>query len=180
MSLWAMVLLGMALGVDAFSACLGIGFGGISRRRALCLVGSVAAFHVLMPLAGWWLGQTVGALLGRVAGVVGAALLFIIGARMIYAAVRTSIPGTACFLLPGSWGLLCFSASVSVDALSVGFALGVHRFGLLLIILTIGLVAGFMAALGLGLGRTVGAWVGYRAQFIGGVILLYVGLRLLS
>lgn len=179
MEFWTVVLLGVALGGDAFSACLGIGFGQLSCRKAFALVATVAAFHVVMPLAGWWLGEAVGTLLGRVAGILGAALLFIIGTRMIYAAVRTGITHPVSFLVPGAWGLLLFGASVSVDALSVGFTLGIYQYRLLLVTATIGLIAGLMAALGLGLGRTFGALAGHRAQFFGGLILLGIGFRLL-
>ncbi|MEW6447883.1 MAG: manganese efflux pump [Bacillota bacterium] len=179
MNLVAVLLLGMALGADAFSACLGVGFWGIGRRRAFLLVVTVAVFHVLMPLAGWRLGGAVGSALGRLAGIIGAVLLFFLGARMIYGAVRVRVPGTAGPFSLGRLGTLILGASVSMDAFSVGFALGVYKYSPLLVTGTLGLVAGLMAALGLGLGKTVNSWVGQRAQLLGGLILLGVGIQLL-
>lgn len=179
MSLAAVVLLGIALGTDAFSACIGVGFGGIGRRRGVILVLTVTVLHVLMPLAGLWLGGVVGSALGRVASMIGAGLLFLLGARMIYGAVRASVTGTACALPVGKWGTLFLGASVSMDAFSVGFALGVYQYSPLLVTGTFGLVAGIMAALGLGLGRAVSRWTGQRAQVLGGLILLGVGVQLL-
>lgn len=179
MSIIALVLLGIALGTDAFSACLGVGFGGIGRWRALLLVLTVAVLHVLMPLAGLWLGGAIGSALGRVAGVIGATLLFLLGARMIYGAVRVSVPGKGEPCSLGGLGTLLLGVSVSMDALTVGFALGVYQYSPLLVTGTFGLVAGLMAALGLGLGRAVSGWVGQRAQAIGGLILLGVGIQLL-
>lgn len=179
MSPLAVVLLAVALGADAFSVCLGLGLGGISRRRGCFLVFVVTLFHVLMPLAGWWLGEFTGTLLGRLAGTVGAVLLFFLGIRMIYGTLLTKAPRAYSSFAPGIWGMLCLGASVSMDALSVGFALGVYRINPLLIAGVVGLVAGLMTALGLGLGRSTGARLGQRAQLIGGLILFIVGIHLL-
>ncbi|MDI6632373.1 MAG: manganese efflux pump MntP family protein [Bacillota bacterium] len=179
MSPLAVVLLAVALGTDAFSVCLGLGLGGISRRRGCLLVFVITVFHVLMPLAGWWLGEFAGTLLGRLAGIVGAALLFFLGTRMIYGALLTKAPRASSSFALGIWGVLCLGASVSMDALSVGFALGVYRINPLLIAGVVGLVAGLMTVLGLGLGRTAGAWIGRRAQLVGGLILFIVGIQLL-
>jgi putative Mn2+ efflux pump MntP len=179
MSLLTVVLLALALGVDAFSVCLGIGLAGISRRRGLLLIATVTVFHVLMPLTGWLAGETLGAYLGHLAGIVGAALLFFLGGRMIYVAVRNGAPEVACAVVTGTVGLLGLGGSVSMDALTVGFTLGVYRYEPLVIALTVGLVAGLMTALGLGLGRVLSTWVGRRAQLVGGLILFGVGVNLL-
>ena len=179
MNLFALVLLGVALGTDAFSVSLGLGFGGIGRRRGFILVGTVALFHILMPLVGWWLGETLGLLLGRVAGWLGAGLLFFLGVRMIYGSVQAGVLGGAPPLPSGLWGSLCLGASVSMDALSVGFTLGIYHFPPLVVAGVLGLIAGLMTAFGLGLGRTVSTWIGKPAQLIGGFILLAVGVQLL-
>ncbi|RJX19026.1 MAG: manganese efflux pump [Ammonifex sp.] len=179
MNLLTIVLLAVALGVDAFSVCLGIGLVGVSRRRSLLLIAIIAVFHVIMPLTGWWAGETLGAYLGRLAGIVGAVLLFFLGGRMIYAAVRCGVPEVTYAVLPGTVVLLSLGASVSMDALAVGFTLGVYRYEPLVVAVTVGLVAGLMTALGLGLGRVISAWVGRRAQLVGGLILFAVGVNLL-
>jgi putative Mn2+ efflux pump MntP len=173
------VFLAVALGTDAFAVCLGLGLGGVSRRQGFLLVVTITVFHVLMPIAGWWLGEFTGTLLGRLAGIIGAAVLFFMGAVMICEAVRSGIPQAASPMAPGIVGLLCLGASLSLDALSAGFALGVFHFNLLLVAGTVGLTAGLMTAAGLGLGRSAGAWLGQRAQLIGGLILFIVGIHLL-
>lgn len=180
MNPFAVLLLGMALATDAFSACLGVGFGGISRRRAFLLVLTVTLLHVLMPLLGWWLGSAVGTVLGRLAGIIGAVMLFFFGMRMVIGGFRAADPASACALPMGRLGVLILGASVSMDALGVGFVLAVYYpCSPLLVAGIFGLVAGLMTALGLELGRTVGNWVGQRAQVLGGLILLGVGIHLL-
>ncbi|MEW6183122.1 MAG: manganese efflux pump MntP family protein [Bacillota bacterium] len=179
MSFFTVILLAAALGIDAFSVCLGIGLAGISRRRGYLLIATIAAFHVVMPLIGWWVGEALGEYLGRLAGMIGAALLFFLGGRMIYTAVRSGAQRRARALRPGIPGLVAVGVSVSMDALSVGFTLGVYRFEPFTVVGTIGIVAGLMTALGLGLGRVISVLVGRRAQFAGGLILFGVGFSLL-
>lgn len=179
MSFLTVVLLAVALGMDAFSVCLGIGLVGISRRRGFLLIATIAAFHIIMPLTGWWVGEALGEYLGRLAGIIGAALLFFLGGRMIYAAIRSGAPDVARSMLPGIPGLVAVGVSVSMDALSVGFTLGIYRFEPFALAGAIGIGAGLMTALGLGLGRVISTLVGQRAQLAGGLILFGVGFNLL-
>ena len=81
-------------------------------------------------------------------------------------------------MLLNSWGLLVLGASVSMDALSVGFTLGTRQVDLLLTALVIGVVAGVMTLAGLLLGRFVGRRTGEKAVLLGGVILVAIGIRL--
>ena len=75
--------------------------------------------------------------------------------------------------------LVLLGASVSMDALSVGFTLGTQQVNLLLAAGVIGLVAGLMTACGLVFGRFLGNRVGERAQLLGGLILIGIGIKLL-
>jgi putative Mn2+ efflux pump MntP len=62
--------------------------------------------------------------------------------------------------------------------LSVGFSLGTVESQIGLAVLIIGTVAGIMMGSGLILGRYVGSWLGERAEVIGGVVLVLIGLRM--
>ncbi|MGO0123403.1 manganese efflux pump MntP [Desulfothermobacter acidiphilus] len=172
-------LLAVVLGTDAFSVAVGLGLGALlSRRRALGLIFTVAAYHVFMPLAGWWTGKLVELFLGSLAALLGAAVLLYLGARLLWSHFRRG-EGEAPALRPGLGGILLLGASVSLDALSVGFSLGVYHFPPLLVALVCGAVAGFMTALGLGLGRLAGVLVGRWAQLAGGILLIGIGLHFL-
>ncbi|MEW5762623.1 MAG: manganese efflux pump MntP family protein [Bacillota bacterium] len=176
-----LLLLAAALGTDAFSLCLGLGLAGMSRRRAEALIFIVFIFHILMPLAGWLAGGLVGRLAGRAAAFVGALVLVYLGARMIYgAAQRREEAVPPVIVLAGLGTILMLGLSVSLDALGVGFTLGVTGGALLETALVIGLVAGLMTAAGFALGRRVGNWAGRWAHLAGGAILVGVGVRLLA
>lgn len=178
MSATTIFLLAVALGADAFSMCLGIGIAGVRRIQMFLISGTVLVFHILMPLAGWYIGQLAGTLAGRAAGIAGALVLMFLGARMLWNVYKKDA-GDPKVALVNTWGLLLLAASVSMDALSVGFTLGTHNVNLLLVALTFGIVAGLMTFAGLLLGRMLGHWVGERAQLVGGLILFGTGVKLL-
>ncbi|MBP7331542.1 MAG: putative manganese efflux pump MntP [Firmicutes bacterium ADurb.Bin373] len=177
MSFFTLMVLAVALGTDAFSLCLGIGMAGVNRKQMLIISVTVLIFHIFMPLVGWYTGELAGALLGRAASFIGSALLIYLGGRMIWDSRRKGREAGFKFNFNAS-GLVLLGASVSIDALSVGFTLGAQQVDLLLTAATIGLVAGIMTAAGLACGRFMSSLVGERAQFLGGVILIGIGVKL--
>jgi putative Mn2+ efflux pump MntP len=82
-------------------------------------------------------------------------------------------------VLVNTGGLLVLAASVSMDALSVGFTLGTVKASLIMVALVCGVVAGLMTFAGLLLGRGLGRWAGEKAQLAGGLILLGIGVKLI-
>ena len=171
-------LLAVALGTDAFSLCLGIGMVGVRHMQVWLITLTVLFFHIAMPLAGFAVGELAGTILGRAATVAGALLLLYLGVRMIYNALRGDPEDAPRIMLLNTGGLFLLGASVSMDALSVGFTLGTRRTGLLLTVVLFGLVAGLMTLSGLLLGRYLGRRVGEKAQLLGGLILLGIGVKL--
>jgi len=178
LSLITLLLLALALGTDAFSLCLGIGLAGVSVTQIAMISFSVLAFHILMPLAGWQIGEAAGRFLGQVAGIVGALVLLSLGVRMIWQSLPRGCAAAPKIVLVKDWGLLLLALSVSIDALAVGFTLGTRGTNLLLTVFAFGIVAGLMTLSGLLLGRWLGRWIGERAQLAGGIILIGVGLKL--
>ncbi|NLP44725.1 MAG: manganese efflux pump [Peptococcaceae bacterium] len=170
----------VALGMDAFSCSLALGLIGIRNRMALRLALVVAVFHVFMPLIGLWAGQQLGTLFGDIAIGIGALILFLLGGKMIVEAFRKD-PNQSCEPpnLKG-WGIYALAGSVSLDALSVGFSLGTFVSNIIRATLIMGAVAGVMTAGGVLFGRRVGAWLGSKAEALGGTILVLIGIKMLS
>ncbi|MDR3601998.1 MAG: manganese efflux pump MntP family protein [Desulfosporosinus sp.] len=188
-----LVAVAIALGADAFSLSLAIGLAGIKKRMMVRLSLVVAVFHVIMPLGGMILGEALGSILGRFASLIGAVVLIGLGGRMLYKLYR---PSTEHFPFSGAkdalmhkklstdsslngFGIYAFALSVSLDALSVGFSLGTIKTDIFITVTIIGATAGLMTALGLVLGRVLGTWLGDRAELLGGLALLLIGVRLL-
>lgn len=189
---WVLAL-STALGADAFSLALAIGLVGVGKRMTLKLSIVVAVFHIFMPLSGLLLGQAMGIVLGQLAKGIGAFVLFWLGGRMLFhvfrpapefyplsqarkALRRTQLPSG--ISLRGM-GVYALAASVSLDALSVGFSLGTVESPIAVTVLVMGVVAGIMMASGLLLGRFVGSWIGERAEALGGLVLVIIGVKML-
>ncbi len=173
-----MLALAIALGTDAFSMCLGLGLAGVTRRQIFVVSITVLVFHIVMPLLGWYAGEFAGALAGRAASIAGSFLLMYLGVKMIWSSLKGGDAMDPKVVLVNTWGLLLLAASVSMDALSVGFSLGTRQVNLPLTAGVIGAVAGVMTAAGLFLGRFVGTRVGERAVLGGGVLLIAIGIHM--
>jgi len=163
--------------MDAFSFSLALGLIGIRNRTAVRLSLIVAVFHVFMPLIGLWTGQKLGALFGDVAIAIGALILLWLGGKMIWGALRGEETESRVPSLKG-WGIYALAGSVSLDALSVGFSLGTFVTKILLATLIMGFTAGVMTGGGVLLGRRIGTWLGSKAEALGGLILLLIGVRM--
>lgn len=184
MTLLTLFLVAVALGTDAFTVAVGIGLAGIKWRQAIILSSTVFIFHVIMPLIGYFTGATVGRLLGSYAPAVGAVVLILLGLHMVKEAFDRPTEGKGLASEPrvnfSAGGMLFLGASVSMDALGVGFGLGALALdSLSFVVGTIGVVAGVMTATGLACGRYLGRHLGEKAVLIGGGALILIGLKML-
>lgn len=191
------LLVSVALGIDAFSVAIGLGLMGVKLREILLVSGVVSIFHVFMPLTGLYLGSYLGSIAGPVASLIGAMVLVAIGLNICWESLRdmgwlqgvgrkadggekavTKGNGlTVDFRNPVS--LMVMAGSVSLDALSVGFGLGTLKVDLWLTVITMGIVAGLMTATGMAFGKGLHKIVGEKAGILSGIILVVIGLRIL-
>ncbi|MEK8131673.1 manganese efflux pump [Paenibacillus filicis] len=170
-------LLALALGLDALSLGLGIGMRGIRKRDIALISFIIALFHVLMPLAGLWMGGYISLMLGKVATACGGVLLLLLGGHMVVNTLRKE--ESAGYNPSTLWGMLLLAFSVSVDSFSVGISLGMFSGDVWLTVLMFGAAGGLMSVAGLLLGRRVGSWIGEYGEALGGVILVGFGIHFL-
>ncbi|WP_054957624.1 manganese efflux pump MntP [Paenibacillus dakarensis] len=168
------LIMALALGLDAFSLGIGVGMRGVRLRYILNISLLIAFFHMLMPLLGLFAGRYVGTLLGQVTGLAAGGLLVLLGGHMIWNSFRRE--GEQIMNYATLTGMLLFALSVSIDSFSVGISLGMFVNDVLLIVISFGAVGGIMSILGLTLGRHMGAKLGEYGEMIGGIILLVFGL----
>jgi len=82
------LVMAVALGMDAFSLGIGIGLKGVRHFDILKLSTIIAIFHVLMPLGGMLTGHYVSGLLGGIATSAAGGLLLLLGGHMVYSSLR--------------------------------------------------------------------------------------------
>lgn len=171
------LIMAIALGMDAFSLGIGLGMRGIRLVRMAQTSVIIAVFHVIMPLMGMFAGHYVSTILGNVAVAAGGGLLVLLGSHMIYSSLKNDT--TPMFNVRSTWGVLVFAFSVSIDSFSVGISLGLFATDIVLTVILFGVFGGAMSVMGLLVGRKVGRWLGDYGEAFGGVILLAFGLKFL-
>jgi putative Mn2+ efflux pump MntP len=186
MSLITIFAVAFALGIDAFSLSIGIGLSGVRRRQIYLVSMVVAFFHVFMPLTGLYLGQILGSYVGPIASKLGAIVLIFIGGRTLWEIYKesrnfTGTPqaGFDVISISHPVSLVLMAASVSLDALTVGFGLGAIRVDLTLTVIIMGIIAGIMTFGGLIFGKRLSRSVGEKAELLSGFILVAIGFKLL-
>lgn len=175
MGLLAIIALAVALGTDSFSVCLGIGTTGIRAGKILFISLIIGIFHIFMPLLGLFLGELLGKIAGNLAGLIGAIILVLLGSKIVWESLYAQDEEVK-FDYTSLWGTLILATSVSLDALSIGFSLGALGMPFSLAVGIFGLVAFIMSAVGLFLGRQLNKIIGQRAELVGGIILIVLGL----
>ena len=188
MAWWGLLAVAVGLGADALSVSAAIGVRWHGPRQKFRLAWHMGLFQFLMPIIGYFAGSEAAGLLREVASWVGAVLVFAIGLKMLVEALR-SHPGAAAETAAAKvshpqdsrgdptrgWSLLVLMVATSVDALVVGFSLGMTGAGQIWVpAIVIGLVAGAMALAGSVLGQRIGAAVGKPAEIAGAAVLMAI------
>lgn len=181
MSFVEMILLGVALAMDALAVSLAASASlPEGRRPALRIAFHFGLFQALMPVLGWLAGVALADVLSSLDHWLAFVLLTWIGARMIrQAGDGEDVPGGSRTDPSRGWTLIGLSLAVSLDALAVGLSLAFLQVEILQPVLVIGLVTGALSWLGVRMGRQLGRNWGPRVERVGGAILILIGLRIL-
>ncbi len=180
----ALLLVALSLGLSNFAAAVGIGVSGVDGRTRLRIGVIFGLFEAGMPVLGLLLGRSLADTLGHAAHWIGAALLIATGLYASVQAVRRPQPrqDQAPALPAGQRAgrLLVTGAALSIDNLTVGFALGTFHVSLAAAAVVVGAVSITMSLAGLELGSRLGARTGERGELPGGLVLIAVGIAIAS
>lgn len=173
-----LIFLAIALSMDAFAVSIGLGSKN-TQALPLALKSAVyfGVFQALMPLLGFLGGK---GLLGWLEGFthwVAFLLLALIGGKMIYEALSNGIEDEITRV--SHRVMLVLAIATSVDAMAAGFTLTLLPVNPLIACAVIGLTTFCLSGLGVLVGNTCGTWLESKAEFLGGVILIIIGLRIL-
>lgn len=178
----AITLLGLALALamDAFAVALGTGtvLARLTGRHIFRLGFHFGLFQALMPVIGWLAGQTVVQFVSAWDHWIAFTLLVLIGGRMIREALSDEEKPDDRDPTRGL-SLVMLSIATSVDALAVGFSLGVIGVSIWFPAFVIGLVAGALTVVGMLVGYRIGDRWGPKVEILGGVVLIMIGARIL-
>lgn len=178
----AIVFLALAMSTDAFAAAIGKG-AALERphwREALRTGAIFGIIEALTPLVGWLLGSAAASYVTAWDHWIAFVLLSVLGVRMIHAGLAVSTDAE--LTKPqrhGFWLLAATGFATSIDAMAVGVGLAFLDVAILPIAAAIGLTTFLMVTAGVMLGRVLGEIAGKRAEIIGGLVLIVIGVAIL-
>ena len=178
MGLLELFILAVGLSMDAFavSICKGLSLGKIKAKH-MCIAGAwFGGFQALMPLIGYFLGSFFAEAITKYDPWIAFVLLVLIGGNMIKEAfgkeeeLNNAMDVKTMFLL---------AVATSIDALAVGVTFAFLQVQIVPAIIFIGVVTFVFSAVGIKIGSIFGTKYKSKAEFIGGVILILIGLKIL-
>jgi len=136
-------------------------------------------FQAIMPVIGWLIGKNLVTFVADYDHWVAFALLLLIGGKMIWESVHESEDSKRKTDITRGLTLLTLAVATSIDALAVGLTFAFLQISIALASSTIGIIAFIATILGFLLGKKVGQLFGKRAEIIGGIVLISIGIRIL-
>jgi len=178
------ILLGSGLAMDAFSVSLANGLNepDMKKSRSCGIAGVFSVFQFAMPMIGWVCVHTIAQkfeAFQKFIPWIALLLLAFIGGKMIVEGIRSK-NDEEFSSEPVSFGALMIQGvATSIDALSVGFTISEYTLVMAAgASLIIGVVTFAICIAGLILGRKFGTKLAGRANILGGIILVGIGIEI--
>ena len=181
MDFYSLLLIAIALSLDAFGVALCIGLNRGVRIKGRVLFSACSGFfQFLFALIGAYAGVLFNTYIASVPQIIGGALISIVGILMLKEGFQNK--GECPVIRPGSYFIL--GISVSIDAMVIGFTV-LNNINNNLIILKDTLFIGVVTLIISSLAFVVAKYLkkiellGKYADYIGGVILVIFGIKMM-
>ncbi len=173
----SIVLLSLGLAADAFAVSVSRGTAARNRLWEEALICAIVFgfFQGLMPVIGWVVGERVAVLLADYDHWVAFALLSFIGGKMIF---ERNAPACEPALRKGLAVLLTLAFATSIDALAAGVGLPALSDTITFPAVIIGVTTFVFSFAGVYLGQQFGMLVRSKAELVGGLVLIGIGVNL--
>lgn len=182
MSLLEIFLVGVGLSADAFAVavCKGLCMKAVKWKDALVIALYFGVFQALMPLIGWFLGSQFARYVTRFTPWIAFLLLAYIGGNMIRESRQKE--EVVCKTAPlRHKELLMLAVATSIDALAVGVTFSFVELAVAIgvAVTLIGCTTFILSLAGVFIGNVFGVKYKSKAELVGGVILILIGLKIL-
>ena len=175
-----LLIIAVGVSMDAFavSVCKGLSVCRVRPQHALKTGLWFGGFQALMPVIGYYLGVSFADLVSSVDHWIAFVLLAIIGANMI----KESFEKEDCCSTDADFSfktMLAMAVATSIDALAIGVSFAFLGVNIWTAVLCIGLVTGGFSAAGVYVGNMFGRKYKSKSEFVGGAILIAMGVKIL-
>jgi putative Mn2+ efflux pump MntP len=165
--------------MDAFTVSIGLGAKHNSQVTPLALMSAVyfGLFQGVMPLLGYLGGRGILGWMESYATWLAFLLLLLIGVKMIYESFSEGIEDDIVKVTHRV--MLILAISTSIDAMAAGFTFTILAINPFVACFIIGSMTFFFSWLGVFIGAKTGTWLESKAEFLGGVTLILIGINIL-
>ncbi len=179
---------GIGLSMDAFAVSLakGICLKEDEFKNSFKVALFFGGFQALMPLLGWWFGRYFESYIKSFDHWIAFILLALIGVKMLIEAIKElrsikdSEVATECERDEFSYKKLTILAiATSIDALAVGVSFAFLNVSIIPSVTIIGITTFLLSFFAVFLGKKLGEYMQSYAEIIGGIILIFIGAKIL-
>lgn len=179
MNFLELLIIAIGVSMDAFavSICKGLSTRKIRPSNAVTAGFWFGGFQALMPVIGYYLGVSFADFVSGVDHWIAFVLLGIIGGKMI----KESFENESCEISAdfSFKSMLPLAVATSIDALAIGVSFAFLGVSIWVPVLLIGVTTGLFSAAGVYIGNRFGCRYKSRSEFIGGLVLCLMGVRIL-
>lgn len=178
------LLISIGLSMDAFavSICKGLGMSKLKKKQMLIIALYFGGFQALMPFLGWAVGARFSSYVSQYAHWIAFILLAVIGGKMMHEALTESEDcenNDEKDKKLSHKELLFLAIATSIDALAVGISFAFLNVPIMPSITIIGFTTFFISLTGIAIGNIFGSKYKNKAEFVGGLILVAIGLKII-
>ena len=179
MGLIELFLIAVGLSMDAFavSVCKGLAMPKCTFKKAAIVGLWFGGFQALMPAIGYILGAQFQEAIASIDHWIAFVLLVLIGGNMIHEALDNDEEEADASLDVKTMFLL--AVATSIDALAIGITFAFLKVNIIPAVCFIGIVTFIISFAGVKIGNVFGARYKNKAEIVGGVILILLGLKIL-
>lgn len=173
------LILAIALSMDAFAVSIGLGAKHNSKVTSLRGMSAVyfGLFQGVMPLVGYVGGKGVLGWIESYAAWVAFLLLLLIGVKMLYESFSEGIEEGVAKVTHRV--MLILAIATSIDAMAAGFSLTILDVNPFVACFIIAMTTSVFSWLGVLIGAKSGTWLESKAEFLGGITLIFIALKIL-
>ena len=178
------LLLGVGLAMDAFavSICKGLAMRKVNKKQAVVIALFFGGFQAIMPIVGWFLCKGFQNYIEAFDHWIAFALLAFIGMKMIIETLSEKEEDVVVEKMDpplDTKEMLMLAIATSIDALAVGISLAALDRPIVESAAIIGVVTFVISIIGVYIGNFFGNRYKKRAEFVGGIILVLIGVKIL-
>ena len=177
-------LIGVSLSMDAFAVaiCKGLAMRKVNKKQCFVIALFFGGFQALMPFLGWLLGTRFESYITSIDHWIAFVLLAFIGGKMIVEAVRDKDDNPEITEMDPPLNIkemFVLAVATSIDALAVGITFAFLEIPIVQAIAIIGATTFIISIAGVYIGNFFGNKYKNKAEIVGGVILILIGLKIL-